>query len=62
MIKIEVSKFKSLDHALKVYKQKRNASQLDKDLRDRQEYVKPSIQRRNEIKKAEYIQKTYRNS
>lgn len=61
MIKIVLSKFKSLDHALKVYKQKRNATQLDKQLRANQEYVKPSVKRRKEIKKAEYIQKNYRN-
>ena len=62
MIKIIVSKFKSLDHALKVYKQKRNAIQLDKQLRANKEYVKPSVRRRAEIKKAEYIQKNYRNN
>lgn len=62
MIKIIVSKFKSLDHALKVYKQKRNTIQLDKQLRANQEYVKPCVKRRKEIKKAEYIQKNYRNN
>jgi len=62
MIKIVVSKFKSLDHALKIYKQKRQKIETDKELRSRTEYIKPSIERRKEIKKAEYIQKNYRNN
>ena len=62
MIKINVSKFKSLDHALKVYKQRRSKNQLDKDLRANQEFVKPSVRRRKEIKKAEYVQKNFTKS
>lgn len=62
MIKIDVSKFKSLDQALKFYKQKRAKIGLDKDLRARTEYVKPSVARRQEIQKAAYVQKTYKKS
>ena len=45
MIKIDVSKFKSLDQALKVYKQKRQKIGVDKELRARTEFVKPSVER-----------------
>jgi small subunit ribosomal protein S21 len=62
MIKIDVSKFKSLDQALKVYKQKRQKIGVDKELRARTEYIKPSIERRKEIQKAAYVQKNYGKS
>jgi small subunit ribosomal protein S21 len=62
MIKIDVSKFKSLDQALKFYKQKRAKIGIDKELRARTEYVKPSVERRKEIQKAAYVQKTYKKS
>jgi len=62
MIKIDVSKFKSLDQSLKFYKQKRAKIGIDKELRARTEYVKPSVERRKEIRKAAYVQKTYKKS
>jgi small subunit ribosomal protein S21 len=62
MIKIDVSKFKSLDQALKFYKQKRAKIGIDKELRARTEFVKPSVERRKEIQKAAYVQKTYKKS
>ena len=54
MIKIDVSKYKSIDAALKTYKAKRNKIGIDKELRERQEYVKPSVARRAEILNAKY--------
>ncbi len=57
MININVSKFKSLDQALKVYKQKRAKIGLDKELRAEQEYVKPSVAKRTQKLKAIYKQK-----
>ena len=62
MIKIDVTKFKSLDQALKFYKQKRNKIGIDKDLRARTEYIKPSVARRQEIQKAAYKEKMFRKS
>jgi small subunit ribosomal protein S21 len=56
MISIDVKKFKSLDAALKAYKNKHNKIGIVKELRDRQTYVKPSIERRTEILKAKYIE------
>ena len=57
MIKIDVLKYKSLDQALKAYKQKHNRIGIVKELRDRQEFKKPSVTRRKEKLKAAYKEK-----
>jgi small subunit ribosomal protein S21 len=57
MIKINVLKYKSLDQALKAYKQKHNKIGIVKELRDRQEFEKPSVTRRKEKLKAAYKEK-----
>lgn len=52
----------NIEQALKKYKAKvAKTKQLNK-LRDRKEFVKPSIMRRDEIRKATYIQKLKTNS
>ena len=56
MISIDVKKFKSLDAALKAYKNKHNKIGIVKELRDRQTYVKPSVERRTELLKAKYTE------
>lgn len=61
MIIVEV-KNGNIEQALKKYKAKvAKTKQLNK-LRDRKEFVKPSITRRDEIRKATYIQKLKTNS
>lgn len=62
MIIVDVTKFKNLDQALKAYKRKSDKMGTVRELRGRQEFVKPSVKRRSEIKKAKYIQSTYRNT
>jgi len=62
MIIIDVTKFGSIDQALKVYKSKHNKIGTVRELRDRQEFVKPSVKRRAEIQKAMYIQKKFNNN
>lgn len=61
MIIIDVQKYKTIEHALKIYKQKHNKIGIVKELRDRQTFTKPSIKRRAEVLNATYIQKKYRN-
>ena len=56
MIIVDVQKHKSIDHALKVYKQKHNKIGTVKELRNRQAFTKPSVERRMEILKAKYIE------
>jgi len=62
MIIVDVSKFKNLDQALKAYKRKGDKIGTVNELRDRKEFVKPSVKRRNQIKKAKYIQSKYGKS
>jgi small subunit ribosomal protein S21 len=61
MIILDLQKYKSIDHALKVYKQKHNKLGIIQELRDRQTYTKPSIKRRKEILNAKYKQQKYGN-
>lgn len=56
MIIVEVSKFKNLDQALKAYKRKGDKIGIVKELRKRKEFIKPSVKRREELKKAKYLQ------
>jgi small subunit ribosomal protein S21 len=62
MLIIDVTKFHSLEHALKVYKNKTNKIGTVRELRDRQEFVKPSVKRRAEVLKAQYIEKKFNNN
>jgi small subunit ribosomal protein S21 len=56
MIIIDVQKYKSIEHALKVYKQKHNKIGIVKELRERQTFTKPSVTRRTEVLKAKYVE------
>jgi small subunit ribosomal protein S21 len=56
MIIIDTQKYKSIEHALKVYKQKHNKIGIVKELRERQTFTKPSVTRRTEVLKAKYIE------
>jgi small subunit ribosomal protein S21 len=62
MIIIDISKFKNLDQALKAYKRKGNKIGMVRELRERKEFVKPSVKRREELKKAKYLQALHRKS
>ena len=57
MIKINVSKEKGIESALKKYKYRVQKTRQNEQLRDREEFVKPSIARRDELLKAIYKQK-----
>lgn len=57
MIIINTRDFKSIDQALKYYKQKHNKIGIVKELRERQEYTKPSVKQRDKLLKAQYKQK-----
>jgi small subunit ribosomal protein S21 len=57
MLIVTVNEKTTIDRALKIMKSKVAKTKIMKELRERQEYVKPSIRRRDEIKKAIHIQK-----
>jgi len=62
MIIIDVTKFSSIEQALKVYKNKHNKIGTVRELRDRQAFTKPSVERRAEVKKAKYIEKKFNSN
>jgi small subunit ribosomal protein S21 len=59
MLIIDVKGADSLERALKLLKRKTIDTKQLQNLRDRKEFVKPSIKRRSEINKAKYIQKKW---
>ena len=61
MIIIDLQKYKSIEHDLKVYKQKHNKIGTVQELRDRQVFTKPSVKRRKEVLNAKYKQQKYGN-
>jgi small subunit ribosomal protein S21 len=56
MLIINVKEIGSIDRALKVLKKKFDKTKTLVELRERREFKKPSVQRRDEIKKAKYKQ------
>jgi small subunit ribosomal protein S21 len=57
MIIVEVKNSNSIESALKTYKFKVYKTKQNEILRNRQEYVKPSVKKRSEKNKAIHIQK-----
>ena len=55
MIIIDLSKEKNLETALKSYKNKVHKTKQIQNLRERKEFVKPSIVRRKEVLNAMYV-------
>ncbi len=56
MIIIDISKEKNIETALRTYKQKVQKTKQIQKLRERQEFVKPSVKKRTERLKAVYVQ------
>ena len=56
MLHIKVDSNRGLEVALKLYKNKVQRTKQIQELRKRQEFVKPSVVKRNQQLKAEYIQ------
>ena len=56
MLIIPVKEGENIDRALKRFKRKFDKTGRMRQLRKRQQYIKPSVQRRVEIQKAQYIQ------
>lgn len=62
MLIIDARESESLDKALKKYKKKFEKSGMLKQLRYRQSFTKPSIERRSEVLKAAYREQMSRES
>lgn len=57
MLQIPVKEGESIERALKKYKKKFERTGVLKELRVRKEYTKKSILRRQQVIKAEYVEK-----
>ena len=57
MIIVPVKEGENIERALKKFKRKFEKTGIIKELRDRQEFSKPSVRRREQIKRAVYVQK-----
>jgi len=60
MIKLDVSKFRDLEHALKMFKKKIRDTKIMDKLRKGRYFEKPSITKRKKNIKAKYIEKKRR--
>jgi len=60
MIVIPVKEGENIERALKRFKRKFEKTGVIKELRERQKFTKPSIKKREQVKKAAYIQKLQR--
>ncbi len=56
MLIIPVKEGESIERSLKKFKRKFEKTGAMRDLRNRKQYVKPSVGRRKEVKKAVYVQ------
>jgi small subunit ribosomal protein S21 len=56
MIIVPVKEGENIERALKKFKRKFEKTGIIKELRDRQEFTKPSVRHREKVKKAIYVQ------
>ena len=56
MLIIPVKEGESIDRALKRFKRKFDQTKTMRQIRDRKQFTKPSVKRRQQILKAKYIQ------
>jgi small subunit ribosomal protein S21 len=60
MIIVPLKEGENIERALKKFKRKYEKTGVIKELRNRQAFTKPSVNRREQMKKAVYIQKLQR--
>jgi len=56
MLIVKVKEGDNIDKALKQFKRKFNMTGVMRQLHERSQFIKPSIKRREEVKKAIYVQ------
>ncbi|TLX75700.1 30S ribosomal protein S21 [Labilibacter sediminis] len=61
MIVIPIKEGENIERALKKFKRKFEKTGAMRELRSRQAFTKPSVERREEVKKAIYIQQLQQN-
>ena len=60
MIVVPLKEGENIERALKKFKRKFEKTGVVKELRERQAFVKPSVKKREQLKKAIYIQQMQR--
>ena len=60
MIKLDVSKFRDLEHALKMFKKKIRDTKIMENLREGRYFEKPSVTKRRQKIKAKHVEKKRR--
>ena len=61
MIIVPIKEGENIERALKKFKRKFEKTGAMREVRRRQSFTKPSVERREEVKKAAYIQKLQEN-
>ncbi|WP_033958966.1 30S ribosomal protein S21 [Psychroserpens jangbogonensis] len=56
MLRIPVKEGENIDRALKRYKRKFVKTTVKNQLQERKQFTKPSVQRREQVQKAQYVQ------
>ena len=56
MLKVEVNSGENIERALKRYKNKFNKTGVRRELQNRKQFTKPSVEKRAQLQKAEYVQ------
>jgi len=56
MLKIAVNTGENIEKALKRYKNKFNRTGVRRELQTRKQFIKPSIEKRMQLQKAQYVQ------
>ncbi|AZJ36941.1 MULTISPECIES: 30S ribosomal protein S21 [Tenacibaculum] len=54
MLIIQVKEGENIDRAIKRYRRKYRNTKVLQEIRERKEYTKPSVSRREQLKKAQY--------
>lgn len=62
MLIVEVNPKQPIERALKILKKKWDKSKAMKILKDKKEFKKKSVRKRDELQRAAYIEKKYRNN
>jgi small subunit ribosomal protein S21 len=62
MLIIKVKEGEKIDRALKRYKRKYRNTKIQQELRDRKQFTKPSVRKREEVQKARYKEQLLANS
>ncbi|NLN30408.1 MAG: 30S ribosomal protein S21 [Bacteroidales bacterium] len=57
MIIVPVKEGENIERALKKFKRKFERTGVIRELRSRQAFIKPSVRKREQMKKAKYVQK-----